>query len=344
LKRFAMQLLDAIADSTRSSQSLTRSQMAAFLAVANCGSFSQAAEQLALSQPALSQRIKQMESALGTALFDRSHRKVVLSGKGTLLLPLAARVVRACADAQNGMTQWKKNSAPQINIVGSAAIMPVVTFGLLQRLQQEFGSAAMRVSEALSSDIRQQVLDGQAALGVCVDMDMHPKLRYTPVLEVQLGLLASPLCKLPKVIDTLDALEGVPMVRCSDRAVNTQLLRKHCPGFRAYFDAPVVVDDVQAATELVRRGAMVTVGTGVGASHIKADGLVFIPLPDLLPIVHIYIVSHRDAVFDARQERLREVLHQSIHDAPWHESVRRVGRPHLSQPLAKADASVGAGA
>jgi DNA-binding transcriptional LysR family regulator len=333
-----MQLLDAITDSTRLSQSLTRSQMVAFLAVADCGSFSQAAERLGLSQPALSQRIKQMESALGTALFDRSHSKVVLSGKGARLLPMAARVLQSCADAQNGMTQWKKNAVPQNSIVGSAAVMPVITFGLLQRLQQAFGSAAMRISEALSSDIRQQVLGGQAALGVCVDMDMHPKLRYTPVLEVQLGLLASPLCALPQTIDNLDALHGVQMVKCSDRAINTQLLRKHCPDFRAYFDAPVVVDDVQAATELVRRGPMVTVGSGVGASHIKADGLVFIPLPDLLPIVHVYIVSHHDAIFDARQERLRNVLHQSIHDAPWHAAVRRVGRPPLAQPLAnKAD-------
>jgi DNA-binding transcriptional LysR family regulator len=333
-----MDLPEAIADTTRSSLGVTRSQMAAFLAVADCGSFSQAAERLALSQSTLSQRIKQLELALGTTLFDRGHQRVVLSAKGALLLPLAGRVLRSCVDAQNGMAQWKKIGLPQVSILGSAAVMPMIAFGLLQRLKQEFGGAAMRVSEALSSDIRRQVLDGQSALGVCADTDLHPQLRYTPVLEVQLGLLASPECTLPPVIDSLGVLDGVQMVRSGDGAAVTQVLRKHCPQFRAYFDAPVVVDDVQAATELIVRDALVTVATGVGASHIRARGLVFIPLPKLLPIINVYIVSRRDAVFDARQERLRDLLRQSVHDAAWHAAVRRVGESLEARLL--ADGSV----
>lgn len=331
-----MKLLDTIASSARSGQSLTSDQFTAFLVVAECNSFSQAADRLGLSQPALSQRIKKIESVFGAELFDRSNRQVKLSSHGEALLPLATGVLRATHDAQHGMAQFKKVGTAPLSVVGSPSVMPLLTCGLLQMLQQEFGRTAMHVSESLGGVIRQQLLDGQAALGVFPDIDMHPHLRYTPVLDAQMGLLASPSCKLPQTIASLDALADVPMVRCSEQAINTRMLRANCPEFRAYFEAAVAVDDVQSTIDLIRGGFMVTVATGVGASHANANGLVFVPLPGLLPVIHVYIVSRRDAVFDTRQERLRNLLRQSIHDVPWHDSVRRVGAP--SSVLATATA------
>ena len=50
--------------------------MNAFLAVADAGSFSQAAEQLHLTQPAISKRIATLESQVGTRLFDRIGRRI----------------------------------------------------------------------------------------------------------------------------------------------------------------------------------------------------------------------------------------------------------------------------
>jgi DNA-binding transcriptional LysR family regulator len=320
-----MNQLETPASFTRTAQSLTAAQMTAFLVLAECNNFSQAADRLGLSQPAFSQRIKQMESNFGVKLFDRSRRQVALSSHGAALLPLAAGVLRACHNAQNGMSQWKTAGTVPLRVVGSPEVMPLVTCGLLLMLRQEFGSTAMHVSEALSGVIRQQVLDGISALGVCVDIDMHPQLRYTPVLDVQMGLLVSPSCKLPETIDSLDALVDVPMIRCSEQAITTRMLRAHCPGFSAYFDAAVAVDGVQSTIELIRGGVMATVATGIGALHANASGLVFVPLPGLLPVIHVYIVSRCDAVFDTRQERLRGILRQSIHDAHWHDSVRRVG-------------------
>lgn len=316
----------AIDEEFRASQNITVSQVTAFLAAADCGSFSQAAERLCLSQPALSRCIKDMESALGGSLFDRSCKGVVLSSKGSRLLPMAKRLLKSYSDAHMGMTHWRYGREARLNLVGSASVMPVVVPALVRNLEKEFGHAAMCISEALSVEVRQQVLDGRAWLGVCVDIEDHPRLRYTPVLEVQFGLLTPASFDSTKRIDSLQDLDGLSMVRCIDRAIVTQVLRQHGIFFPAYFDAPIVVNDVQAATELVQNHGLLTVATGVGASHSKAKGLHFIPLPGLLPQARVYIVSLRDAVFDEHHERLRTVLHASIHDAPWHPSVRRLGK------------------
>jgi DNA-binding transcriptional LysR family regulator len=65
----------------------------AFVEVAEHNSFSEAAEALYLTQPAVSKRVAQLESELGTRLFDRIGRRVSLSSAGTLLLPQAKRLL-----------------------------------------------------------------------------------------------------------------------------------------------------------------------------------------------------------------------------------------------------------
>jgi DNA-binding transcriptional LysR family regulator len=72
-----------------------------FEAVASCGSFSRAAEQLAMTQPAVSMQIRQLESDVGTALFDRQHRQR-LTDSGSELLQHARIIcaqVRAAEEA-----------------------------------------------------------------------------------------------------------------------------------------------------------------------------------------------------------------------------------------------------
>ncbi|MCV5232859.1 LysR family transcriptional regulator, partial [Escherichia coli] len=61
-------------------------QLRYFVAVAETGSFSRAAERCHVSQPSLSQQIIKLESRLGQRLFDRLGRRVVLTDAGRLLL------------------------------------------------------------------------------------------------------------------------------------------------------------------------------------------------------------------------------------------------------------------
>lgn len=65
----------------------------AFLAVADSKSFTEAAEQIHLSQPAVSKRISNLETQLDTKLFDRISRKVYLTESGALLLPKARAIL-----------------------------------------------------------------------------------------------------------------------------------------------------------------------------------------------------------------------------------------------------------
>ncbi|MEJ2654913.1 MAG: LysR family transcriptional regulator, partial [Acidihalobacter sp.] len=69
------------------------STLQAFTAIADHGSFSEAATRLHLTQPAVSKRIRQLESELGERLFDRVARSVQLTEAGRALLPSARRIL-----------------------------------------------------------------------------------------------------------------------------------------------------------------------------------------------------------------------------------------------------------
>lgn len=76
----------------------------AFVAVARLGSVKLAAEELALSAPALSRRLQTMERFLGRPLFDRRHQAMVLNGEGERLLTQIAPLLDQLSDVVESMT------------------------------------------------------------------------------------------------------------------------------------------------------------------------------------------------------------------------------------------------
>ncbi|HZJ81317.1 MAG TPA: LysR family transcriptional regulator [Guyparkeria sp.] len=76
---------------------LDTQQLLTFLAIADTGSFSAAAERMHVSQPAISRRLSQLEQRLGFALFDRLGQRVVLTYRGDRLLPVV-RQIETCLD------------------------------------------------------------------------------------------------------------------------------------------------------------------------------------------------------------------------------------------------------
>ena len=76
----------------------------AFVEVAREGSFSQAAENLFLTQPAISKRIASLEDELSTRLFDRAGRQVLLTEAGRHLLPRAERIIHELTDIRRELS------------------------------------------------------------------------------------------------------------------------------------------------------------------------------------------------------------------------------------------------
>jgi len=90
-----------------------------FLAVAESGSFSRAAERVFLTQPAVSKRIAALETQLGTRLFDRIGKRVQLTPAGTALYERARRVLRELDDVKRSIADLSGTIAGELRLATS---------------------------------------------------------------------------------------------------------------------------------------------------------------------------------------------------------------------------------
>src|SRR5262245_51206599 len=82
---------------------LSLSQVQVFVAIVDAGSFQEAAKQLGLAQPTVSQQLRRLEDALGAALVTRSHARSEPTAAGRRLLPHARGLLRAAARAADAV-------------------------------------------------------------------------------------------------------------------------------------------------------------------------------------------------------------------------------------------------
>ncbi|MFM7121944.1 MAG: LysR family transcriptional regulator [Gammaproteobacteria bacterium] len=91
----------------------------AFVAVAETGSFSRAAQRLHLTQPAISRRVQALETTVRTRLFDRVGKQVYLTDAGQLLLPRASRLLQDAEDSRRLLETLDDGVAGVLGLVTS---------------------------------------------------------------------------------------------------------------------------------------------------------------------------------------------------------------------------------
>ena len=91
----------------------------AFIAIAEAGSFSEAAERLHLTQPAVSKRIAGLEQQLDTRLFDRLGREVSLTEAGRALLPRAYQILYVLDDTRRALTNLNGEVSGRLTLATS---------------------------------------------------------------------------------------------------------------------------------------------------------------------------------------------------------------------------------
>jgi LysR family hydrogen peroxide-inducible transcriptional activator len=99
-------------------------QLRYFVAVARAGTFTHAAEQEGVTQPALSQQVQKLEVSLGVLLFERRGRSVRLTRAGELLLPQARSLLRRAADAKQSLAEATNQTSGRLAVGAIPTVMP----------------------------------------------------------------------------------------------------------------------------------------------------------------------------------------------------------------------------
>lgn len=145
----------------------------AFLAVADTQSFSRAAEQLHLTQPAVSKRIATLESQVSTRLFDRIGRRIALTEAGSVLLPQARRILFAVEDSRRALANLSGQVGGKLTLATSHHIGLHRLPPLLKQYTQRHPEVALDLHFLDSEQAYQGVLDGTLEMAV-VTLAPHP--------------------------------------------------------------------------------------------------------------------------------------------------------------------------
>lgn len=168
------------------------SDLQTFLAVANTRSFSKAAEQLHLTQPAVTKRIQTMESSVDAQLFDRIGKRVELTHAGHLLLPRARMLVTAMTDTTRLLHNLRDRITGPLRLatshhVGLHRLAPV-----LKAFSDRYDDVQLDIRFEDSEAAHDLVRRGESELAVVtLDPQGPADLQYLPLWDDPLTFIVS---------------------------------------------------------------------------------------------------------------------------------------------------------
>lgn len=164
----------------------------AFLAIAESGSFSRAAERVFVTQPAISKRIAALEAELGTKLFDRINRRVHLTPAGRALQVRAHALLEEIADIKRGLAALAGHIGGELRIATSHHIGLHRLPPALQAFSQQFPQVRLDLRFMDSEQGCNAVLRGEVELAVVtLPAQAAPQLRTIPVWDDPLALVVA---------------------------------------------------------------------------------------------------------------------------------------------------------
>ncbi|MDX5359942.1 MAG: LysR family transcriptional regulator [Alphaproteobacteria bacterium] len=228
---------------------MTFDQLLTFLWVARLGGMRRAAEQMNLSQPAISARLSALEDSLRVKLFERTPRGVALTRAGELLRTYAEQMVFVREEILSRVANPAGIDRP-FRIGCSETIAQSWLPDFLQRFSDRYPGVTLELTIDISLNLREGLMSHQFDLSFLMG----------PVSDYQVKNVALPKFPLRwyRKTGTESDLRRVPVISYSRqtrpyRELSSELSRRYGPGVRVYSSASL-------STSL----KMIAAGTGVG--------------------------------------------------------------------------------
>jgi DNA-binding transcriptional LysR family regulator len=172
---------------------VTLQQLAYFVALAEVGSFTGAADSLRVAQPTLSRQVKALEDELGSALVQRTRHALVLTPAGEAVLPLARRMLADMESARTAVAELVGLQRGRVRVGATPSLCTGVIAEVLRTFHERHSAIALELAESGSQLLVRSLLRNEidVALVVVPPEGLDPGLELTPVLRERLSV-ASP--------------------------------------------------------------------------------------------------------------------------------------------------------
>jgi DNA-binding transcriptional LysR family regulator len=230
-----------------------------FRAVAEAGSFTQAAARIHLTQAAVSVHIRQLEEEIGTPLFLRVNKKLYLTEAGRALLDHAEAILRAHDEAKAALASLGQSSRGRLRIgVTSTTFTLQPLPEILSEIKRRFALLDLTVVGGTSERIVEQILAGHLDVGI-VSLPVEASDLTTETLRSdRLVAVMNPTHRLAgEKSVTMDVLTAEPLI-LSEHGGNTRRLLDLF--FEKHHLEPTIIMELQRTEAIIK---MVELGFGV---------------------------------------------------------------------------------
>ncbi|KWX81144.1 LysR family transcriptional regulator [Paenibacillus riograndensis] len=280
---------------------MTLQQLRYAIEIANSGSMNEAAKRLFVSQPSLSNAIKELENELGITIFERNNRGISISAEGVEFLGYARQIIEQTEFMENRYT-GKKRSPIYFSVSTQHYPFAVDAFVKLMK-ENKVTEYNFSLRETQTYEIIEDVRTLRSDLGILYINEGNYKvmnklfsdgnLKFTPLFNtnphvyVRTGhMLAG------KELITLEDILPYPYITFEQGENNSLHFSEEMLSF-TQIEKNIQVTDRATLTHLLLGSDSYTVGTGIMDAELNGDGLVTIPF-DSPEMFTVGWIAHKD--------------------------------------------------
>jgi len=230
-----------------------------FIAVANHRSFTRAAAALHVSQPALSQQVRQLEESLGTTLFDRSGRTTRLTDAGEVYLRYAKRAAQELQEAKRAIDDLGDLSRGSLRVGVTPTFTSYLVGPLVEAFHGRYPNITLVVREIAQEAMEELLLADEVDVGIAFDSGHHLDLEAQALLVETLALVVGkqhPLATTASI--GLEALNSESLILLSAEFATREQIDSYCRQHNIRPHVQVEANTISALIEVVSRTTLST--------------------------------------------------------------------------------------
>jgi DNA-binding transcriptional LysR family regulator len=282
--------------------------------VARSGSIRKAGHNLNIAAPAINRQILALEEELGTPIFERHPRKMVLTAAGEILIDHVRQTLRAMDRTQNAIEELKGLRRGEISLAMVSGLAATLTPLAVARFREAHPRVKINIALVDEPEILKRLSAGEADLGLAFDLKLGARVQLLATTQSRLGVVVSPR----------HPLAAKASLRVSDCVGYALCIPDRSMTMRAHIDSVFAEASIEPeplietnAIEVMRHMAMtencVTFLSQFDVHYERANGqLVYIPLKGLkLPPEVLMLVGNARRMTPlgrAMAENFKEVM------------------------------------
>ena len=230
-----------------------------FLAVAQHHSFTKAAAALHVSQPALSQQVRQLEESLSAQLFDRSGRTTRLTDAGEVYLRYARRASQELEEGKRAIHEVGDLSRGALRVALTPTFTTYLVGPLVEAFHSRYPNITLNLREIAQEQMEELLLADELDVGIAFEDGHSQDIETQPLLIEALALVVGERHPLAgqSAID-LDALSAESLILLSEEFATREQIDRYCRQHNITPRVKMEANVIGAVIEVVRRTTLST--------------------------------------------------------------------------------------